>query len=474
MLAFAAILLLSGCNAKHTCVFDQYTAADVFLASDANCTQPATYYSSCICGKMGTDTFPAGEVMHVTGDWQLWRRSTCEREGEYRKSCNMCSQVVESKQIPVLDHVFQYGVCSTCYKVNVNESDGIVELGIPSAYDYLHEATANCVWDLMLYDGKIYRGAGDYGENSGRTTFWAYDIAAQKWQRTGTASDESIHRFVMLDGVPTAIGTDPIGGPECGNFYQLINGGWKINSTVSGGVHVYDMVVLDGKFFAAIGTNKGWYPISVSADGIKFEQVPFYKNGALLAIDDYDFSRVYELLVCNNKLYAVTALYSHSGDMGIVSYALFRYVDGRMEYIMDASPYFETGGASYNYINVEFNLNDSFYFGGYQGLFAVSDFEKEGGIQKIVLPGEETVADYIVDKETVYILCYTRSKNTAGTYDIVIYKTTTMQEGSFEKVKSFTYAVCPLSFVKDRQHFYIGMGNVGTNEKNGMLLRIDI
>ena len=469
-----AVLLFWGCKYEHVCFFDQKIADDQFLASEADCTQQAAYYFSCPCGKKGTETFFYGSVKHLTGDWIQWKMPNCEEEGEYRKKCNLCDQVVESKPIPVREHTFQHGMCSKCYKVNKMESDGIVELGIPTAYDYSDKLTANCAWDLLLWEGKIYRGAGDYGENSGQTRIWAYDIESQKWSRTGTASDESIHRFVMLDGVPTAIGTDPIGSPEFGNFYQLINGKWKMNNTIFGGVHVYDMVVFDGKVFAGIGTQKGWYPVSLSADGVKFEQVPFYKDGEVLAIDDYDFSRVYELLVCNGKLYAVTALYSHSGDMAIISYSLFQYTNGHMEYVMDASSYFETGGASYNYINVEFNLNDTFYFGGYQGFFAVTDFEKESGIQKIALPDGEIVADCIVDKETVYLLCYTPSKTSEGMYDIVIYKTAAMEEGSFEKVKSFTYAVCPLSFVKDTQCFYIGMGNVGENEKNGMLLQIGI
>ncbi len=56
----------------HTHVFDQEVVADRYLASKANCTDPAKYYKSCTCGEKGTEPFTSGEALgHTEGtEWK--------------------------------------------------------------------------------------------------------------------------------------------------------------------------------------------------------------------------------------------------------------------------------------------------------------------------------------------------------------------------------------------------------------------
>ena len=56
----------------HTHVFDKEVVADQYLASKANCTDPAKYYKSCKCGEKGTDTFTSGAALgHTEGtEWE--------------------------------------------------------------------------------------------------------------------------------------------------------------------------------------------------------------------------------------------------------------------------------------------------------------------------------------------------------------------------------------------------------------------
>ena len=35
---------------------------------------------------------------------------------------------------------------------------------------------SNCIWDLQVFNGKLYIGTGDYTANSGQTSIWAYDL----------------------------------------------------------------------------------------------------------------------------------------------------------------------------------------------------------------------------------------------------------------------------------------------------------
>ena len=56
----------------HTHVFDQEVVADQYLASKANCTDPAKYYKSCKCGEKGTEPFTSGAALgHTEGtEWE--------------------------------------------------------------------------------------------------------------------------------------------------------------------------------------------------------------------------------------------------------------------------------------------------------------------------------------------------------------------------------------------------------------------
>ena len=57
---------------NHTHVFDKEVAEEQYLASKANCTDPARYYKSCKCGEKGSETFASGEALgHTEGtEWK--------------------------------------------------------------------------------------------------------------------------------------------------------------------------------------------------------------------------------------------------------------------------------------------------------------------------------------------------------------------------------------------------------------------
>ena len=78
------------CNGKNDPVahtYDQESVKDIYKASDANCTSPARYYKSCICGAKGAETFKSGDKdpdkhSGALGDWQSdennhWQEYTC-------------------------------------------------------------------------------------------------------------------------------------------------------------------------------------------------------------------------------------------------------------------------------------------------------------------------------------------------------------------------------------------------------------
>lgn len=59
-------------DSKVAHTFDQEVEDEAYLVGEASCTEPATYYKSCVCGKAGTETFtsgtPLGHYFDETGE----------------------------------------------------------------------------------------------------------------------------------------------------------------------------------------------------------------------------------------------------------------------------------------------------------------------------------------------------------------------------------------------------------------------
>ena len=58
-----AAIGLTGCKKdKHIHAFDKQVITDEYKATDATCTEKATYYYSCECGEKGAETFEYGST----------------------------------------------------------------------------------------------------------------------------------------------------------------------------------------------------------------------------------------------------------------------------------------------------------------------------------------------------------------------------------------------------------------------------
>ena len=124
----------------HTHVFDQEVVADQYLASKANCTDPAKYYKSCKCGEKGTEPFTSGEALghtegtewekDATGHWHICTVAGCgvvidsskaahtpDHQGgateEYAIKCSVCGYEIEAQLQHT--HVFDQEVVADQY-----------------------------------------------------------------------------------------------------------------------------------------------------------------------------------------------------------------------------------------------------------------------------------------------------------------------------------------------------------------------
>ena len=404
------------------------------------------------------------------GPWLVKRQATCAREGREERTCGIC-YYSESREFPKIAHTYKTGrnVCKVCYYVDIDPDAQVAELGIVTEKSYGPATLANSCWDIKIWNGQVFRGAGDYDKNSGAAPIFAFDIASGKWQNYGTVPDMAIHGYSVIDGKLCAAGIDPSGSWDAGNFYRLEDGKWKTVRTIPNGIHNFDLVEFEGKIFAGVGTEDADDTVAVSTDGgASFTYLPLYKGGQPFDTSEYKWSRTYEFTEYNGQLYALISFQLNFGS----SYKLFRYEEGKMVWVCDNVSVLLGGSSiSRKYWGGEFEY-DGACFLTLSALYAIRDFSNPGSYEKIPMPNNEVVADAFLRDGVIYVLGFCRNIKT-NEYSVAIYQSTTGKAGSFTPVASFTYSAPPVCFDTDGNHFYVGMGyNSAALEKCGMVLRV--
>ena len=414
------------------------------------------------------ETLPShGE--HTFGDWTVKTAASCKFEGVQIRRCSQCD-LEETRPVAKLAHTLDaQNICKKCYYVEFDENAPLVELGVICSNWYGSGKKANYPWDIKVWNGKVYRAAGDYDTNSGAATILAYDIASHTWDASYQTKDEAIHGFVEINGTLCAPGIDPREGWTYGNYYLLDEQGkWQKMRNLPNGIHNFDMIECNGKIFAGLGTESVGKTVAVSQDGGKtFQFAPLYKDGNPYDLSDYDHSRTYEFVTLKDTVYALIALYKPSGS---ATWGIFRYEDGKMHYMADGKTLLDGSEFSRKYFGGDFALNGTCYLTA-RKLYAIQDFSNPSGWESISMPNKGKVSDAILRDGVIYVL--SSRQNTDKTYHTIIYRSTTGLPGSFEEFASYDYSGFPLSFDYDGAHFYVGTSsNTLDKTKIGMVLRV--
>ena len=397
---------------------------------------------------------------HVAGEWTVEQPATCSKNGEQVRACTLCGAVTERQAITKLPHTFDgQNICTVCLTVDVADT-AIAELGNPFKGYYASGAAANCAWDIKVWNGKVYRGGGDYDKNTGNTSIWAYDIAASQWTATGTLSEEQVSRFAVIDGALMAPGIDPTDSWDYGNYYRLDGTEWTKFRTIPGGIHAFDMAKFDGKLFFGLGVDVTSSPVAYTTDNKEFTFVPLYKDGQPYDMTGITVIRVYEYFTCGGNLYAVLTRTTATGTRC----EIFRYEDDKMVYVTKASSLVSGARISYNMMNAKCEYNGAAYLATHY-LYRTAD---GATFEKVALPGGENVSDLLIDGDSMLILSYIAKAG--GGYTTVIYR---MTGSDIAEVTRLDYAVPAHAFDKYGGYYYLAMGDKRlSHEKNGMLLRV--
>ena len=162
LVAVASIACTGGGTHEH--YFTQEVATVKYLASDATCTQSASYYYSCKCGIKDTNTFEYGAPLgHDFSDWQIITQPTETEEGLKTRECMRkgCGYT-ESENIKIIGHTHSFteqiitdeflASSATCVKKATyyyscgcgEKSENTFEYGEPLGHDYINGLCTRC------------------------------------------------------------------------------------------------------------------------------------------------------------------------------------------------------------------------------------------------------------------------------------------------------------------------------------------
>lgn len=341
---------------------------------------------------------------------------------------------------------------------------------------------ARNVWDMQVYDGKIYLGSGNSSNsgpspNAGPVPIVYYDPASSKFvtekvvstdSKTGkpvtreVTADEQIDTFKILKGKLYIPGNDSVvPGWKNGNFYELGNGSWTEYQNIPDALHVYDMAYYGGKMFAAVGTEDSPVVMMSGDDGKTWEQ--------FARIDGYG-SRAYKFFQFKGKLYAAAIIMPDNKIWGDETHVLAidknlkatqEKVNGK--HILPGMTFVqEAGKTPYSRISKTVVVNNKLvYIAGElyndsqtmpEALIAASNIN-DG--KRVELPDAKAIpTDMITRGKVLYVLTYTKQSD--GSYMNRVYKTRNVNQ--WYPVLQFKQSTYAKSLEELNGDFYFGLG----------------
>ncbi|WP_017812028.1 hypothetical protein [Paenibacillus shenyangensis] len=400
-----------------------------------------------------------------------------------------CIMITGSSAFPVNGYTAQ-----ASQTANVDVTSRLQLLGQP----FNNEPYARNVWDMQVFDGKIYLGHGNSSNskpspNAGPVPIIYYDPQTGKFvtqkvvvnnAKTGkqetreVTDDEQIDTFKIFRNKLYIPGNDSvIPGWAYGNYYELNGDHWNEYQNLPGGIHVYDMAYYQGNLFAAIGTEDAPVVLISGDDGKTWKE--FAKIDGL-------GSRTYKFFQFKGMLYASAIIIpdNKTWDDETNLLAIDKNLNIHQQKVTGKtllpgmSFVAKAGSSPYKKISKTVVLNNQLvYIAGElyndsqimpESLIAAKNINKARAIQ---LPDPNArPTDMIVRGKMLYLLTYTKQSD--GSYISRVYKTRNLNKWTeVLKFKQDTYAKSLEEYQGD---FYFGLGTDTDpiSESAGKILRI--
>lgn len=320
------------------------------------------------------------------------------------------------------------------------------DLGVPHLELYTEEQlTSRLSEDMIVFDGKLYVGGGDYDQNTGPVHVFAYNLQKGVWEKSAEPlPDEQIKRFCVIGDRLVTLGTDPKEDWGLGNYYVLEEHGWQTVRALPSGIHCFDAVEFDGAVFFGLGVSSGYYPVA-RFDGESYVPVEFQKEGKPLDTANHEIIRVYNFFEYNGSLFAFLSLDAKDGNGETLGYfmELYAYNGEAFVYVSGALPATDLTEIAVNGDSVYLIMNDT--------LLKTTDLVSFSAVSL----GEGVKAsDIIKTEDGIFVLAYHLTHSEI--YEISVFKET---ESGFSKLFGILAKAPTGSFCKDGDNFYISLGN---------------
>jgi hypothetical protein len=310
------------------------------------------------------------------------------------------------------------------------------------------------VWDMQLFNGRIYMGHGDTSGNAGPIPICSYNPSSQSFTNEYTAPEEQIGPFRVIDGQLYTPGNDAREGWDLGSFYKLDPNGWVQKRTIPNALHVYDVAVHNGIMFAAIGTDSTTQvpKIMMSRD-----------MGQTWTSASTESGRSYNFFQLGGEIYAVTYLSNlenPSWNNVVSRFDGTHFVDApfnsskmipntpigtRLRMIRTAML-----GSELLYVGAQ--IDNQSQWDGY-ALFAASTVDTA---RRVALPeATAKVYDVLVRNNMAYVLASVQQTN--GKHTILVYSS--QNASQWTELLRFTADTFARSFEELNGDFYFGLGS---------------
>ncbi|MBQ7761437.1 MAG: hypothetical protein IJ400_05210 [Clostridia bacterium] len=324
------------------------------------------------------------------------------------------------------------------------------------------------VWDMYLWENKIFFGTGDGNANTGPITVYAYDLDTKEFFESGVLKEEVINSFFVIDNTLVAPGIDSTENNNISNYNTYENGEWIQHRILTNTEHCFDVVSYEGRLFYGVDADISYSPCFSTDESDKdLIRHYFYKDGKRVT-KGIESARVFDLVMLKGKLYAIMSR-DASSTLALEVYQ-YNEENSTFEYVSDLGSQARVASyINFKIIGSKVVVNDRIFIATPQGYYTdnMIDF-------KSIDFGGEYVLDYCLDDNTLYALCHYPLKS--GQYGTSIWALDLAKDSvDFERLVYFESEYCCVSLVKSDSTFYMGTADINyRNDKKGIVLCVEV
>ena len=215
-------------------------------------------------------------------------------------------------------YILTPSVPSTDIVASEIENESVTRLGNPLREDGLVGRALN-VWDLQVFDGKIYLAGGSTITNAGPINVWAYNPITQTFDKEYTVAEEAIEHFKVFGDRLFIPAADPRQGDNNKFYRKSADGLWqKHESDAIKLAHVRDLIKTD-EGILVVGNNRNLNKIAspsiaiTTDEGISFQEAGISKS-QLAKTNLVDYNWFFSVFKYQDNIYAISSLLRDFGN----------------------------------------------------------------------------------------------------------------------------------------------------------------